>query len=188
MAEEAFRFANRAMWQQRVRSTYARKVRKKELPAGAPVDPLDVPENRTWRLFQLAFVLLNLPSITRFDHSGRAASDQRPAWFDGCPLRNRGGRTVRLDGERPTRAPQSYRLDGDHPSRARPGAQAIPTEARRVPAAGRVHQRQLLRHPAPSRRAVPRATLSSRLRLRTALSRGDDSCLCRPQLQYPLQT
>ena len=28
MAEEAFRFANEAMWQQRVHSTYARKVRK----------------------------------------------------------------------------------------------------------------------------------------------------------------
>ena len=71
-AEEAFRFANHAMWQQRVRSTYARKVRKKELAAGAPVDPLDVPVNRTWRLFQLAFVLLNLPSLTRLDHPDRS--------------------------------------------------------------------------------------------------------------------
>ena len=31
LAEEAFRFANRAMWQQRIHSTFARKVRKKEL-------------------------------------------------------------------------------------------------------------------------------------------------------------
>jgi len=72
LAEEAFRFANHAMWQQRVHSTYARKVRKKELTAGAPLDPLDVPQNRTWRLFQLAFVVLNLPSITRFDHPDRS--------------------------------------------------------------------------------------------------------------------
>lgn len=84
LAEEAFRFANHAMWQQRVHSTYARKVRKKELAAGAPVDPLDVPENRTWRLFQLAFVVLNLPSITRFDHPDRSHETDAVAdllWF-----------------------------------------------------------------------------------------------------------
>ena len=84
LAEEAFRFANHAMWQQRVRSTYARKVRKKELPAGAPFDPQDVPENRTWRLFQLVFVILNLPSITRFDHPDRSHETDAVAdllWF-----------------------------------------------------------------------------------------------------------
>jgi hypothetical protein len=83
-AEAAFRFANHAMWQQRVRSTYARKVRKKELPVGAPVDPVDMPENRTWRLFQLAFVVLNLPSITRFDHPERSHETDAVAdllWF-----------------------------------------------------------------------------------------------------------
>ena len=31
LAEEAFRFANRAMWQQRIHSTFSRKVRKKEM-------------------------------------------------------------------------------------------------------------------------------------------------------------
>jgi hypothetical protein len=84
LAEEAFRFANYAMWQQRVRSTYARKVRKKELPEGAPVDALDVPENRTWRLFQLAFMVLNLPSITRLDHPDRSHETDAVAdllWF-----------------------------------------------------------------------------------------------------------
>jgi hypothetical protein len=84
LAEEAFRFANHAMWQQRVHSTYSRKVRKKELSAGAPVDPLDVPANRTWRLFQLSFVLLNLPSITRFDHPDRSHETDAVAdllWF-----------------------------------------------------------------------------------------------------------
>ena len=83
-AEEAFRFANHAMWQQRVRSTYTQKVRKKELAAGAPVDPLDVPANRTWRLFQLAFVLLNLPSLTRLDHPDRSHETDAVAdllWF-----------------------------------------------------------------------------------------------------------
>lgn len=84
IAEQAFRFANHAMWLQRVRSTYARTVRKKELPTGAPVDPLDVPTNRTWRLFQLAFVLLNLPSITRLDHPDRSHPTEAAAdllWF-----------------------------------------------------------------------------------------------------------
>lgn len=84
LAEEAFRFANHAMWLQRVRSTYSRKVRKKELLAGAPVDPVDVPANRTWRLFQLAFVLLNLPSITRLDHPDRSHETDAAAdllWF-----------------------------------------------------------------------------------------------------------
>lgn len=84
VAEEAFRFTNQAMWQQRVRSTYARKVRKKELTADAPVDALDAPENRTWRLFQLAFVLLNLPSVTRLDHPDRSHETDAVAdllWF-----------------------------------------------------------------------------------------------------------
>ena len=84
LAEEAFRFANQSMWQQRVHSTYARKVRKKELVVGSPVDPQDVPENRTWRLFQLAFVVLNLPSITRLDHPDRSHETDAVAdllWF-----------------------------------------------------------------------------------------------------------
>lgn len=83
-AEQAFRFANEAMWHQRVRSTYARKVRKKELAVGAPVDPLDVPANRTWRLFQLAFVLLNLPSLTQLEHTERCHDTDAVAdllWF-----------------------------------------------------------------------------------------------------------
>lgn len=83
-AEEAFRFANQAMWQQRVRSTYSRKVRKGELSAGAAVEPLDRPENRSWRLFQLAFVLLNLPSLTRLDHPDRSHPTDAVAdllWF-----------------------------------------------------------------------------------------------------------
>jgi hypothetical protein len=71
-AEEAFRFANRAMWQQRVRSTYSRRVRKKELQQGESPSTFDVPENRSWRLFQLAFILLNLPSVTDLHHPDRS--------------------------------------------------------------------------------------------------------------------
>ncbi len=64
LAEDAFRFANRAMWLQRIHSTFARKVRKKEMAVEDGVAAVDIPKNRSWRLFQMAFVLLNLPSLT----------------------------------------------------------------------------------------------------------------------------
>lgn len=83
-AEEAFRFANQAMWHQRVRSTYSRLVRKKELQPNAPIDPLDVPKNRSWRMFQLAFVILNLPGLTKLDHEDRTHETEAVAdllWF-----------------------------------------------------------------------------------------------------------
>ncbi len=72
------------MWQQRVRSTYSRQVRKKELEPGAPLDPLDIPRNRSWRVFQLAFVILNLPGLTRLDHEDRCHETEAVAdllWF-----------------------------------------------------------------------------------------------------------
>jgi hypothetical protein len=84
MAEKAFRFANRAMWQQRVHSVFARKVRKKELKPEDDLTPLDIPRNRSWRLFQLAFVILNLPSLTRLDHPERSHETDAVAdllWF-----------------------------------------------------------------------------------------------------------
>lgn len=83
-AEQSFRFANRAMWKQRIHTTYARKVRKKEVEVGSPVDPFDAPENRRWRLFQLAFILLNISSITRLDHPDRSHETDAIAdllWF-----------------------------------------------------------------------------------------------------------
>ena len=43
LAEEAFRFANRAMWQQRIHSTFSRKVRKKEMKVEDGVTALDQP-------------------------------------------------------------------------------------------------------------------------------------------------
>jgi hypothetical protein len=83
-AEEAFRFANRAMWLQRIRSTYARRVRKKEIAPEEGTGSIDVPDNRSWRLFQLAFILLNLPSVTDLHHPDRSHETEAVAdllWF-----------------------------------------------------------------------------------------------------------
>lgn len=84
LAEEAFRFANHAMWQQRIHSTFARKVRKKELTIDDGMTTQDVPKNRSWRLFQMAFVLLNLPSLTDLHHPDRSHETDAVAdllWF-----------------------------------------------------------------------------------------------------------
>jgi len=64
-ATEAFRFMNQAMWKQRIHSIYAENKRRGE---ASEWDNIDIPKNRTWRPFQLAFILLNLPSITELDH------------------------------------------------------------------------------------------------------------------------
>ncbi len=67
-ALEAFRFANRAMCLQRVRSLYAMERRRgKDVALG----DVDVPKNRSWRPFQLAFVLLTVPSLAYPKHSDR---------------------------------------------------------------------------------------------------------------------
>jgi hypothetical protein len=80
-AAEAFRFANLAMWQQRVHTILSLKRRRDE-----PVDErvIDVPTNRSWYPFQLAFLLLNLPGITRLNHKDRSDSAEAIAdllWF-----------------------------------------------------------------------------------------------------------
>ncbi|MBI3271500.1 MAG: helicase [Planctomycetes bacterium] len=67
-AAEAFRFSNRAMALQRVRSLYAQEVRRGRK---ADLAALDIPDNRRWYPFQLAFILLNLPGITELAHPDR---------------------------------------------------------------------------------------------------------------------
>ena len=71
---EAFRFANRAMHQQRVH-TIAGDLRRRDPRLGIPaaVAEADEPKNRSWRPFQLAFVLLNLPSLADPTHPERSA-------------------------------------------------------------------------------------------------------------------
>jgi len=72
LAAEAFRFANRAMWQQRVHTLAA--DRRRQDPSVSLVDAVaavDIESNHRWRPFQLAFVLLNLPSLFDPKHDER---------------------------------------------------------------------------------------------------------------------
>ena len=65
IAREAFRFANQAMALQRIRSELVRaRLADPKANAGALLRELDKPANRSWRPFQLAFVLLCLPGLT----------------------------------------------------------------------------------------------------------------------------
>jgi hypothetical protein len=81
VALEAFRFMNKAMALQRVRTLLSESVRR-----GAPValEEIDRIENRSWRPFQLAFILLNLPGVTDLDHPDRGEDGNAIAdllWF-----------------------------------------------------------------------------------------------------------
>jgi len=67
-ALEAFRFANRSMALQRVHSVHSLRVRRGETVELASVD---VPENRSWRPFQLAFILLSVPALANPVHRDR---------------------------------------------------------------------------------------------------------------------
>lgn len=77
LAVEAFRFANRAMWLQRVHTLAAE--RRRSDPTLAMEDALasaERPENHRWRAFQLAFVLVNLPSLAEPTHPERGPGTQ----------------------------------------------------------------------------------------------------------------
>ncbi|HHK41489.1 MAG TPA: helicase, partial [Planctomycetaceae bacterium] len=87
-AFDAFQFANRAMWQQRIRSDYVLRRRRGELSA---LDEIDVPENRSWRPFQLAFVLLAVPSLADPTHPER--TDPMEAIADLLWFPTGGGKT-----------------------------------------------------------------------------------------------
>jgi hypothetical protein len=87
-AAQAFRFANRAMWQQRLHTTYAQQRRQVQK---VTVAEFDVPGNRRWYPFQLAFILLNLPSVTDIHHPDR--SDPTRAIADLLWFPTGGGKT-----------------------------------------------------------------------------------------------
>ena len=64
----AFRFANQAMATQRVRSQYALAMRRGE---DVTINQFDILKNRSWRPFQLAFLLLSIPSLADPNHPDR---------------------------------------------------------------------------------------------------------------------
>ncbi|WYB31778.1 hypothetical protein V6574_21750 [Streptomyces sp. SM1P] len=91
-ALDAFRFANRAMWQQRVHTIAAADRRRRpELTLDAAVQAADEPRNRSWRPFQLAFILLNLPALADPAHHER--EDGREALTDLLWFPTGGGKT-----------------------------------------------------------------------------------------------
>jgi hypothetical protein len=67
-AADAFRFANRAMWLQRIHTVFAERMRRGD---AITLEDIDIPENRSWRTFQLAFVLLTMVGLTKLDHPDR---------------------------------------------------------------------------------------------------------------------
>ncbi len=80
-ALRAFRFANQAMALQRVHAIFALKRRRNETIDLAQVD---IRENRSWRPFQLAFLLLSLPSLSDPRHVDRTSPSEAFAdllWF-----------------------------------------------------------------------------------------------------------
>ena len=80
-ALEAFRFANRAMARQRVRSMFSLRRRRGETLVLAD---LDKPSNRSWRPFQLAFILLSIPALADPKHTDRTKPTEAHAdllWF-----------------------------------------------------------------------------------------------------------
>jgi hypothetical protein len=89
-AFEAFRFTNRAMWDQRIHSLWAQSNRRNGRITGAP-SSFDLSENRTWRSFQMGFILQCLAGIADPDKVG--AVDRGIAdllWFPTA-----GGKTSR---------------------------------------------------------------------------------------------
>lgn len=72
-ALEAFWFANRTMWRQRVH-TVAIETRRGDptISLREAVHRSDHPDSRSWRPFQLAFILLCIPSLTDPAHPDRS--------------------------------------------------------------------------------------------------------------------
>jgi hypothetical protein len=87
-AVEAFQFMNRAMWWQRTRSIYSEIGRRGE---EVNYEDCDIPKNRSWFPFQIAFILLNMPGVTKLDHPER--SDKPDATADLLWFPTGGGKT-----------------------------------------------------------------------------------------------
>lgn len=90
-AFDAFRFTNQAMWRQRVHSVAIQSRRQNpDLNLGQAIDEADDPTNRSWRPFQLAFILQCIPSLTDPAHPERS---KRGALADLLFFPTGGGKT-----------------------------------------------------------------------------------------------
>lgn len=89
-AAGAFQFANAAMSLQRVRTLFAEEARREKKP---DINALDIPQNRSWRPFQLAFILLNLPAMVDPTHLDRSAPDSQDSPADLLWFPTGGGKT-----------------------------------------------------------------------------------------------
>lgn len=81
LALDSFRFANRVMADQRVHSMYALSQRRMER---TKLTDFDLPKNHSWRPFQLAFILLSIPSLADPTHRDRTSPLEACAdllWF-----------------------------------------------------------------------------------------------------------
>jgi len=88
-ALDAFRFANLAMSKQRIQSIYALERRRGN--KSITVEELNLPKNRSWRSFQLAFLLLSLPALAKPEHKDR--TDPAEAYADLLWFPTGGGKT-----------------------------------------------------------------------------------------------
>jgi len=87
-AVDAFQFMNRAMWWQRTHSIYSEIIRRDEQ---VKFQDIDIPKNRSWFPFQIAFILLNMPGVTDLNHPDR--SEQPDATADLLWFPTGGGKT-----------------------------------------------------------------------------------------------
>lgn len=73
VAYEAFGFANRVMHLQRLRGLYA-SLKRQDEKSTLKFEEFSLKEPPSWRMFQLAFILSSLPSLTQLDHPERVDS------------------------------------------------------------------------------------------------------------------
>jgi len=88
-ALDAFRFANEAMAKQRIQSIYALERRRGN--KSITIEELNKPKNRSWRSFQLAFLLLSIPALAKPEHKDR--TDPAEAFADLLWFPTGGGKT-----------------------------------------------------------------------------------------------
>jgi len=69
LALQAFQFANLAMADQRVHGMLGMETRR---GSGKELKDLNIPKNHSWRPFQLAFILLSIPSLANPKHKDRS--------------------------------------------------------------------------------------------------------------------